>query len=106
MSQGYEISLRAVGPDARILIVGLGYIRIFERGECSFRDLFKEITTTFESNVQFTLRFMIDTKLVGMNWIEVPAGSYKLTPESKKRSHCQIELSVRSVLSAYGCCQY
>lgn len=38
---------------------------------------------------------MIDTKVVGMNWIEVPAGAYTLTPENKKRSHCQIELTVR-----------
>ena len=73
----------------------MNYPRIFERGECSFHDLFKDTTTTYESNVQFTLRFMIDTKVVGMNWIEVPAGSYTLIPESKKRSHCQIELSVR-----------
>ncbi|TFY53620.1 hypothetical protein EVJ58_g9353 [Rhodofomes roseus] len=77
------------------LTLRLEYPRIFERGECSFRDLFKDQTATFESNIQFTLRFMIDAKVLGMNWIEVPAGSYKLTPESKKKSHCQIELSVR-----------
>ncbi|KZT70718.1 hypothetical protein DAEQUDRAFT_162972 [Daedalea quercina L-15889] len=68
---------------------------IFERGECSFRDLFNGQVATYESNVQFTLRFMIDTKVVGMNWIEVPARTYKLTPENKKKSHCQIELTVR-----------
>ncbi|KAH9933323.1 DNA polymerase family B-domain-containing protein [Fomitopsis serialis] len=67
----------------------------FEMSECSFRDLFKDQVATFESNIQFTLRFMIDAKLVGMNWIEVPAGSYKLMPENKKKSHCQIELTVR-----------
>lgn len=44
---------------------------------------------------------MIDTKVVGMNWIEVPAGSYTLIPEDKKKSHCQIELSVRLVLSMH-----
>ena len=79
---------------ARLTIL-LDSPRIFERGECSFRDLFTDTTTTYESNVQFTLRFMIDRKVVGMNWIEVPAGSYTLAPEAKKRSHCQIELSVR-----------
>jgi DNA polymerase delta subunit 1 len=30
-----------------------------------------------------------------MNWIEIPAGKYSLTPNEKKRSHCQIELNVR-----------
>jgi len=38
-------------------------------------------------------------QVVGMNWIEVPAGSYELTTEEAKRSNCQIELSVRCVLS-------
>ena len=38
-------------------------------------------------------------QVVGMNWIEVPAGSYELTTEDAKRSNCQIELSVRCVLS-------
>ncbi|KAF5362060.1 hypothetical protein D9756_002601 [Leucocoprinus leucothites] len=50
---------------------------------------------TFESNIVFTLRYMIDTKVVGMNWIEVPAGKYKLVQESQKRSLCQIELHMR-----------
>lgn len=30
-----------------------------------------------------------------MNWIEIPAGKYRLLPEDKKRSLCQIELNVR-----------
>lgn len=37
--------------------------RVFERGECSFRDLFKGIVSTYESNIAYTLRFMIDTKV-------------------------------------------
>ncbi|GBE86502.1 DNA polymerase delta catalytic subunit [Sparassis crispa] len=38
---------------------------------------------------------MIDKKVVGMNWIEIPAGKYNLITEGK-RSHCQIELSVHT----------
>ena len=38
---------------------------------------------------------MIDTKVVGMNWIEVPAGNY--TVVHAKKSKCQIEISVRYV---------
>jgi DNA polymerase delta subunit 1 len=32
-----------------------------------------------------------------MNWIEVPAGKYKLISDKNKRSHCQLELSMRFV---------
>ncbi|KAF8519681.1 DNA polymerase family B-domain-containing protein [Gautieria morchelliformis] len=44
------------------------------------------------SNIPYTLRFMIDTKLVGMNWIEVPPGTYSLYKD--KSSRCQLEFSV------------
>ncbi|EIM86884.1 uncharacterized protein STEHIDRAFT_79581, partial [Stereum hirsutum FP-91666 SS1] len=68
---------------------------VFERGECSFRDLFKGIVSTYESNIAYTLRFMIDTKVVGMNWIEVPAGKYMINKGKSKKSQCQIEMTVR-----------
>ena len=32
-----------------------------------------------------------------MNWIEIPAGMYKLLPDDKKKSQCQIELTVKYV---------
>lgn len=32
-----------------------------------------------------------------MNWIEVPAGRYKLLSNDKKRSQCQLEFNVRLV---------
>ncbi|KAI0060994.1 hypothetical protein BV25DRAFT_1870956 [Artomyces pyxidatus] len=64
-------------------------------GECIFRELFSGPVNTFESNIVYVLRFMIDTKVVGMNWIEVPAGNYKLHKGKNKKSQCQIELSVQ-----------
>ncbi|KAG5031781.1 hypothetical protein JHK85_015763 [Glycine max] len=42
---------------------------------------------TYESNVLFALRFMIDCNIVGGNWIEIPAGKYKKTVKSL--SYCQ-----------------
>ncbi|KAI0741539.1 DNA polymerase family B-domain-containing protein [Daedaleopsis nitida] len=66
-----------------------------ERGECRFNDLFSTEVATFESNIAYTLRFMIDTKVVGMNWIEIPAGKYALLTDKDIKSHCQIELNVR-----------
>ncbi|KAF4377123.1 hypothetical protein F8388_017527 [Cannabis sativa] len=44
---------------------------------------------TYESNVLFALRFMIDCNIVGGNWIEVPGGKYMKT--AKKLSYCQLE---------------
>ncbi|KAJ9704128.1 hypothetical protein PVL29_005424 [Vitis rotundifolia] len=44
---------------------------------------------TYESNVLFALRFMVDCNIVGGNWIEVPAGKYKKT--AKNLSYCQLE---------------
>ena len=69
--------------------------RVFERGQCSYQELFGAAVPTFESNIAYTLRFMIDTKVVGMNWIEVPAGKYTLV--HAKKSKCQIEISTRYV---------
>lgn len=68
---------------------------IFERGECHFQGLFQDTVPTFESNIAYTLRFMIDTKVVGMNWIEVPAGKYSIVASDKQRSYSQLELNVR-----------
>ncbi|KNA03069.1 hypothetical protein SOVF_212670 [Spinacia oleracea] len=44
---------------------------------------------TYESNVLFALRFMVDCNVVGGNWIEVPVGKYKTT--GKNLSSCQLE---------------
>lgn len=44
---------------------------------------------TYESNVLFALRFMIDCNIVGGNWIEVPCGKYKKT--GRNLSYCQLE---------------
>lgn len=44
---------------------------------------------TYESNVLFALRFMIDCNIVGGNWIEVPCGRYKKT--GRDFSYCQLE---------------
>ncbi|KAJ4960448.1 hypothetical protein NE237_020358 [Protea cynaroides] len=44
---------------------------------------------TYESNVLFALRFMIDCNIVGGNWIEVPVGKYVKT--GKNLSYCQLE---------------
>ncbi|KIL65558.1 hypothetical protein M378DRAFT_161875 [Amanita muscaria Koide BX008] len=67
---------------------------VFEEGQCSFKGLWSDRVTTFESNIVYPLRFMIDTKVVGMNWIEVPAGKYQVVDKDSKKSHCQLEITM------------
>ncbi|GAA5952659.1 hypothetical protein JCM10213_005216 [Rhodosporidiobolus nylandii] len=64
----------------------------FERGEVVFRDFFDGSSLmTFESNIAYTLRFMIDHHIVGMNWLELKAGTYTLKNVGKI-SNCQYEV--------------
>ncbi|XP_022082871.1 DNA polymerase delta catalytic subunit-like [Acanthaster planci] len=56
---------------------------------------------TYESNIDFEIRFMIDTDVLGCNWLEIPANQYHLRAEGTipaPVSQCQIELDV-----AYDC---
>ena len=46
----------------------------------------------FESNLAYTLRFMIDAKVSGANWVEVKAGKYRKRID--KVSTCQIEIDI------------
>ncbi|KAF5127185.1 DNA polymerase delta catalytic subunit [Metarhizium anisopliae] len=48
---------------------------------------------TFD-NIQYVLRFMVDCKIQGMSWVEVPAATYKLIPQNTRQSNCQIEAEV------------
>lgn len=60
-------------------------------------NLFYRIKLHFFNVVFDFYRFMVATKVVGCNWIEVPAGKYRLvTPTSGRSptSRCQIELDV------------
>lgn len=48
---------------------------------------------TFDS-IQYLLRFMIDTGIQGMSWVEAPAGKYKLHAPEDKVSNCQLEARI------------
>eukprot|EP00118_Oscarella_pearsei_P010957 m.70078 g.70078 ORF g.70078 m.70078 type:complete len:1078 (+) comp35658_c0_seq2:34-3267(+) len=74
---------KLVSPAKRILETGLsvgGY------GEQNYQ--------TFESNIDFEVRFMVDMNVVGCNWIEIPAGKYRLRGFKDMKSQCQIEVDV------------
>ena len=50
---------------------------------------------TFESNIDYDIRFMIDTDVLGCNWIEIPGGKYHYrNSKSERKSRCQLELDV------------
>eukprot|EP00123_Amoebidium_parasiticum_P014505 comp22526_c0_seq1/m.34188 comp22526_c0_seq1/g.34188 ORF comp22526_c0_seq1/g.34188 comp22526_c0_seq1/m.34188 type:complete len:982 (-) comp22526_c0_seq1:1161-4106(-) len=48
----------------------------------------------YESNIEYVLRFMIDYDVLGCNWIELPAGQYRIRKEVDKTSLCQYEVDV------------
>ena len=50
---------------------------------------------TYESNIDFEIRFMADMSIVGCNWIEIPAGLYKIRPKNEFISRCQLEIDVQ-----------
>ncbi|KXS16767.1 DNA polymerase delta catalytic subunit [Gonapodya prolifera JEL478] len=50
--------------------------------------------TSFESNISYDLRFMIDNSVFGANWIELPPKSYYVRPQSERVSTVQLEVDV------------
>lgn len=63
--------------------------------------------STYESNIPFVLRFMVDRKISGGSWVSLPAGTYKVRASAKTLkqstvtpaglepiSHCQLECDV------------
>ena len=60
--------------------------------ELDFQD-----SRAFENNIDFDIRFMVETGVVGCNWIELPAGQWRLRSRNSKplpESRCQIEVDV------------
>ncbi|KAJ2373627.1 DNA-directed DNA polymerase delta, partial [Coemansia sp. RSA 2607] len=49
-------------------------------------------STCYESNLEYTIRFMVDTDIVGASWVELPAGKYRLS--SRNTTFCQYEVEV------------
>lgn len=65
---------------------------LFEMG-FSYKDKVHFDTVTYESNMPYGLRFMIDTGIFGVSWIELKAGTYKIR-KNNKTSNCQIEVDI------------
>ncbi|EGR29193.1 hypothetical protein IMG5_161090 [Ichthyophthirius multifiliis] len=50
--------------------------------------------TSFESNMPFSLRFMIDKDIVGMGWINLKKNMFEIRSIDKHKSRCQIEIDI------------
>ena len=76
--------------------VSLTISRILETGFRYGEDISRAYQT-YESNVEYILRFMIDCKVAGANWIEIPPNSYSI--RSSYTSYCQLEIDVAFVMT-------
>ncbi|KAJ2865343.1 DNA-directed DNA polymerase delta [Coemansia aciculifera] len=46
----------------------------------------------YETNLEYTIRFMVDTDIVGASWVELPAGKYSV--RTKRSTFCQYEVDI------------
>lgn len=49
---------------------------------------------TFESQIGYPLRFMVDHGLAGMAWVTLPAGCFTVLPAEARVSRCRVELAL------------
>ncbi|KAK4504717.1 hypothetical protein PRZ48_002679 [Zasmidium cellare] len=84
-------------PYLKITVTDPKYINrlrsTFKENNANYKGMWKATDggiLTFD-NIQYVLRFMIDTHVAGMSWISVNAGKYNLIPERDRQSTCQIE---------------
>ncbi|KAG0364263.1 putative delta DNA polymerase [Gamsiella multidivaricata] len=57
------------------------------------------VQQTFESNLAYLLRFMIDCKISGANWIELPSGTYQLKNDPHSNAQINVEISYDKLIS-------
>eukprot|EP00741_Cyanophora_paradoxa_P009639 tig00001545_g9337.t1 len=54
---------------------------------------------TYERDLDFVLRFMIEVKLVGCSWVELPAGKWSLHNDRTSRSQLEAAVSYKDVIA-------
>lgn len=67
--------------------------RLLGEGKVYMTDIGTPIYEAFESNIDFEIRFMVDTHLVGCCWVELPAKTWSIRKE-KLDTRCQFEVDV------------
>ncbi|PGH35992.1 DNA polymerase delta subunit 1 [[Emmonsia] crescens] len=69
---------------------------LIETGQANYRGMWRgdgDGILTFD-NIEYILRFMIDTGISGMSWVEAPASKYQVLPMNERLSNCQIEATI------------
>ena len=51
-------------------------------------------TTTYESNILYTLRFMVDNDIAGGQWLQLKAPNFTLRSDRLRTTRCQYEIDV------------
>ncbi|KAF8195471.1 ribonuclease H-like domain-containing protein [Pholiota molesta] len=67
---------------------------IFTSGHCQYRDLFTSPELSYEASVPYFLRFMLDTSIASMTWLQLPQEEYEIIPPERRVSCCQLEVSI------------
>ena len=57
---------------------------------------------TYESDIPYAQRFMIDNKICGMSWVRIQADNWTPRQPNKKMTHCQIEFDVNEYSHVQG----
>ena len=65
--------------------------RLLEKREVNFPDFNNISYAAFESNIDFEIRFMADTKVVGCNWIELPPKKHQIHRDTGNHSTLNIQ---------------
>jgi DNA polymerase delta subunit 1 len=53
----------------------------------------------FESNISYTLRFMIDCKVTGLNWIEIKKENWKRTADKLTTAQLEVDVHYSNLIS-------
>nr|BAJ78744.1 DNA polymerase delta catalytic subunit [Aposthonia japonica] len=48
----------------------------------------------FETNIDFDIRFMVDTQIVGCSWVELPSRMWTIREKAQHQSRCQLEVNI------------
>ncbi|KAF0987519.1 hypothetical protein HZS_1477, partial [Henneguya salminicola] len=94
----YGFSSNNPKPFLKIILATPSFIaaarRLLEKGiEDTVASKLYTFPQTFETNIDFEIRFMVDLNMSGCNWISLIAGKYFIRT-SNVESNCQIEVNV------------
>jgi len=67
---------------------------MFTRGQCDYRNVFSSPELSYEGDVPYFLRYMVDNEILALSWLKIPARKYDVVASGHRISCCQLEVSV------------